>query len=63
MKTKTNLQEIETKTIINKNEKYKNNIFDKEIVNKLLKSEEDIENGRTRKAAEVIMELKTKYGF
>ena len=63
MKTKTNLQEIETKTIINKNEKYKNNIFDKETVNKLLKSEEDIENGRTRKATEVIMELKTKYGF
>ena len=30
---------------------------------KLLKSEEDIEKGRTKKATEVIKELRTKYGF
>ena len=32
-------------------------------VKQLLKSEEDIEKGRTRKATEVIRELKEKYGF
>lgn len=44
-------------------EEYKNNIFDSETIKKLLKAEEDIENGRTRKAAEVIKELQEKYGF
>ena len=44
-------------------EEYKNNIFDSETIKKLLKAEEDIENGRTRKAAEVIKELQGKYGF
>ena len=44
-------------------EEYRNNIFDKETVNKLLKSEEDIEKGRTRKATEVIKEFREKYGF
>ena len=44
-------------------EEYRNNIFDKETVKKLLKSEEDIEKGRTIKASEVIKELRTKYGF
>lgn len=29
----------------------------------LLKSEEDIEKGRTRNASEVFMEFKEKYGF
>lgn len=73
------LQEIETfinqngEMIIGKNsknnviimsmEEYRNNIFDNETVNKLLKSEEDIEKGRTRKATEVIKELRAKYGF
>ena len=42
---------------------YKNNIFDKETVNKLLKSEEDIEKGRTKKASDVIKVLREKYGF
>ena len=42
---------------------YKNNIFDKETVNKLLKSEEDIEKGRTKKASNVIKGLREKYGF
>jgi PHD/YefM family antitoxin component YafN of YafNO toxin-antitoxin module len=44
-------------------EEYKNNIFDNETVKKLLKSEDDIKNGRTRKATEVIKDLRAKYGF
>ncbi len=44
-------------------EEYKNNIFDEETVNCLLKSEEDIEKGRTRKATEVIKEFEEKYGL
>lgn len=44
-------------------EEYRNNIFDKKTVKKLLKSEEDIEKGRTRNATEVIKELREKYGF
>ena len=42
---------------------YKNEIFDDDTVNKLLKSEEDIENGRTRDAIEVMKEFKVRYGF
>ena len=38
-------------------------IFDEETIRCLMKSEEDIENGRTRKATEVFEELKEKYGF
>ena len=79
MQQVTSLQQIETfinqngEMIIGKNsknnvvvmsmEEYRNNIFDNEIVKKLLKSEEDIEKGRTRKATEVIKELRAKYGF
>lgn len=79
MQQATNLKEIETyisqngEMVIgksNKNnlmvmniEKYSDDILDKETVKKLLKSEEDIEKGRTRKASEVIKELRTKYGF
>lgn len=79
MQQVTSLQEIETvinqngEMVIGKNnknnviimsmEEYKNNIFDNDTVKKLLKSEEDIEKGRTRKATEVIKELRTKYGF
>lgn len=44
-------------------EEYRNNIFDDETVKSLMKSEEDIENGRTRKATEVIKEFEAKYGF
>ena len=44
-------------------EEYRNNIFDEETIKSLMKSEEDIENGRTRKATEVIKEFKEKYGF
>ncbi len=79
MQQVTSLQQIETfinqngEMVIGKNsknavvvmsmEEYRNNIFDNETVNKLLKSEEDIEKGRTRKATEVIKELRSKYGF
>lgn len=66
MQQVTSLQEIETfinqngEMVIGRNnknnvivmsmEEYRNNIFDNETVKKLLKSEEDIEKGRTRKA-------------
>ena len=79
MQQVTSLKEIETyisqngEMVIGKNnrnnlilmnmEEYRNNIFDKETVRKLLKSEEDIEKGSTRKASEVIKELRAKYGF
>lgn len=79
MQRVTSLQELETainqngEMVIGKNKKnnviimsmeeYRNNIFDNETVKKLLKSEEDIEKGRTKKATEVIKELRAKYGF
>ncbi len=69
MQQVTSLQQIETfinqngEMVIGKNsknnvvimsmEEYRNNIFDRETVKKLLKSEEDIEKGRTKKATEV----------
>jgi len=56
-------KDSKNKVIIMSMEEYRNSIFDNETVEKLLKSEEDIEKGRTRKATEVIKELKTKYGF
>lgn len=65
MRQVTSLKELET--FINQNEEVvvrknnKNNIFDDNTVKKLLKSEEDIEKGRTRKATEVIKELRAKY--
>lgn len=37
--------------------------IDTEIEKKLLKSEEDIKNGRTRDAVKVFEELEDKYGF
>ena len=79
MQQVTSLKEIETivnengEAIIGKNnknnmvimsmEEYRNNIFDKETVQKLLKSEEDIKNGKTKNATVVIKELREKYGF
>ena len=79
MQQVTSLQEIETvinqngEMVIGKNnknnviimsmEEYRNGIFDDETVKKLLKTEEDIENGRTSKPTDVIKELKAKYGF
>ncbi len=41
----------------------KDSIFNEETIKCLLKSEEDIENNRTRGAREVIEELRSKYGF
>lgn len=79
MQQVTSIKEIETvinqngEMVIGKNnknnvivmsmEEYRNNIFDEETVKCLLKSEEDIENGRTRKATEVFKELREQYGF
>ena len=76
MQQVTSLKEIETivnengEAIIGKNnknnmvimsmEEYRNNIFDKETVQKLLKSEEDIKNGKTKNATIVIKELREK---
>lgn len=57
---KQNNEMIIDNDIININ---KNDIFDDDTVNKLLKSEEDIENGRTRDAIEVMKEFKVRYGF
>lgn len=61
------IQQLER--VISKNDitismgEYRNDILDDETINKLLKSENDIEKGRTRKATEVIKELRKKYGF
>lgn len=79
MQQVTSLKEIEAyinqngEMIIGKNKKnkvvvmsldeYKSNILDNETIKKLLKSEEDIEKGRTRNAIEVIKEFREKYGF
>ena len=79
MQQVTSIKEIETvinqngEMVIGKNnknnvvvmsmEEYRNNIFDEETVRCLLKSEADIENGRTRKATEVFEELRERYGF
>lgn len=79
MQQVTNMQEIKTivnkneEMIICKNsnnniiimsmEEYKKNIFDNKTIEKLLESEKDIEEGKTKKATEVIKELKAKYGF
>ena len=57
---KQNNEMIIDNDIININ---KNDIFDDDTVNKLLKSEEDIENGRTRDAIDVMKEFKVRYGF
>ena len=79
MQQVTSLQDIETfinengEVVIGKNsennviimsmDEYTNNIFDRKMIKKLLKSEADIEKGRTKKATEVIKELRRKYGF
>ena len=79
MREVTNIQDLKTainqngEMVIGKNsknnviimsmEEYRNNVLNNATIKKLLKSEEDIENGRTRKATEVIKELRAKYGF
>lgn len=49
--------------IIMSMEEYKKNIFDNKTIEKLLNSEKDIEEGKTKKATDVIKELKAKYEF
>lgn len=44
-------------------DKENNNILDEETINSLLKSEDNIENGRTRNGTEIIKELIEKYKF
>lgn len=79
MQQLTNIQEIKSavnqygEIVVIKNKKnnviimsmdeYRNSVFDNETVEKLLKSENDIENGKTRNATEVVKELRKKYGF
>lgn len=41
----------------------KKEILDEDTINKLLKSEDDIENGRVRDAKEVMEEFRIRFGF
>ena len=79
MQQLTNLQEIETavnqygEIVIRKNnknnvvvmsmEEYKKKMLDEEIERKILKSEDDYNNGRVRKAEDVFKEWELKYGI
>lgn len=79
MQQLTNLKEIETavnqygEIVISKNnknnvvvmsmEEYKKKMLDEEIERKILKSEEDYNNGRVRKAEDVFKEWELKYGI
>ena len=79
MQQLTNLKEIETavnqygEIVVRKNnknnvvvmsmEEYKKKMLDEEIERKILKSEEDYNNGRVRKAEDVFKEWKLKYGI
>lgn len=79
MQQLTNLKEIESavnqygEIVISKNnknnvvvmsmEEYKKKMLDEEIERKILKSEEDYNNGRVRKAEDVFKEWELKYGI
>ena len=79
MQQLTNLKEIETavnqygEIVVRKNnknnvvvmsmEEYKKKMLDEEIERKILKSEEDYNNGRVRKAEDVFKEWELKYGI
>ena len=79
MQQAINVKEIETAmnqfgdVVVTKNEKndvvvmsledYNKEMMKKDIVKHLLKSEDDIENGRVRDAREVFKEWKEKYGI
>ena len=79
MQQLTNLNEIESavnqygEIVISKNnknnvvvmsmEEYKKKMLDEEIERKILKSEEDYNNGRVRKAEDVFKEWELKYGI
>lgn len=49
--------------IVMRKAKTNNSIWHKETIDSLSKSENDIENNRTKDAVEFIEELKVKYGF
>ena len=49
--------------IVMRKAKTNNSIWNKETIDSLSKSENDIENNRTKDAVEFIEELKVKYGF
>ena len=79
MKQVSNLQELETavnlngemvvskndrnKIIIMSMEEYKKKLMKERIEKNLLKSEEDIENGRVKDADDVFKEWNAKYGI
>ena len=79
MQQLTNLKEIETavnqygEIVVSKNsknnvvvmsmEEYKKKMLDEEIERKILKSEEDYNNRRVRKAEDVFKEWELKYGI
>ena len=79
MQQLTNLKEIESavnqygEIVVSKNnknnvvvmsmEEYKKKMLDEEIERKILKSEEDYNNGRVRKAEDVFKEWELKYGI
>ncbi len=48
--------------VIMKMEEYKNKMLDEEIERKILKSEEDYNNGRVKKAEDVFKDWKERYG-
>lgn len=63
-----NIRQNETMVFYKNNSNIAMNKCQKDMINndticKLLKSEDDIENGRTRNAKEVIEEFRAKYGF
>ena len=53
----------QNKVVIMSMEEYKKKKMNDRIEEHLLKSEDDIRMGRTRKAAEVFKEFEEKYGF
>ena len=79
MQRLTNLKELETavneygEIVVSKNnknnvvvmsmEEYKKKMLDKEIERKILKSEEDYNNGKVRNAEDVFKEWKLRYGI
>ncbi len=79
MQQVTNLQNIKTavnqygEVVVSKNsknnvvvmsmEEYKKKLLDEEIERKILKSEDDYNNGRVRKAEDVFKEWELKYGI
>ena len=57
------LQKSGNNIIVMSMEEFRNNCLDENTINHLIKSEDDIKNGRTRDGREVVKELREKYGF